>query len=311
MKKLFISILTALMLLSLSAPAFALEMSEEFYVNDSANILSPEVHEYICSENYRLYDMCKGTEVVVVTVDFLGGLNAEEYSYEVFNDWALGNPDEDNGVLLLLCPGEEKYWLMSGTGLSSALSAGKLQTVCQSYIEKPFDAGDYDKAALEGFKAVVELIDQHYGVSSGEADAYWNDVTAPDEEYYGEDAGGIDAGAIIMVVAFIIMLIVVVSFLSIGRTRTYSPAPRRTTVFRVGPTIGRTPPPRRSGGFFGSGSTTRRSSSGMGSFGGGSSSRSSSSRSSFGGGSSRSSFGGGGRRGGGGGGSRGGGAGRR
>lgn len=310
MKKLFTSILAVILAALMAAPAFALDMSEEFYVNDDANILSESTHEYICSENYRLYDMCKGAEVVVVTVDFLGGLNAEEYSYEIFNDWALGDKDEDNGVLLLLCPGEEKYWLMSGTGLSSALSAGKMQTICDNYIEKAFDQGDYDEAAMAGFKAIVELIDQHYGVSSGEAEEYWNGMTSTGEqdgEYsYSTE---ISMGTFFMIFMFIVLLVVVLGFLSIGRRRVYhNPRPGGFWIGGMGssprPPINNHRPP--SGGFFGTGSSHKPrpggffgSGSGMGSFGGGSrpSGR-------------PSSFGGGGRRGGGGG-SRGGGAGRR
>ncbi|MBQ5813650.1 MAG: TPM domain-containing protein [Clostridia bacterium] len=305
MKKLFTSILAVILAALMAAPAFALDMSEEFYVNDDANILSEATHEYICSENYRLYDMCKGAEVVVVTVDFLGGLNAEEYSYEVFNDWALGDKNEDNGVLLLLCPGEEKYWLMSGTGLSSALSAGKMQTICDNYIEKAFDQGDYDEAAMAGFKAIVQLVDQHYGVSSSEAEEYWNGMDASGDTYTTE----ISMGTFFMIFMFIVLLVVVLGFLSIGRRRVYH-NPRPGTFWIGG--MGRAPRPPSSnhwppsGGFFGSGNSRPPrpggffgSGSGMGSFGGGSrpSGR-------------PSSFGGGGRRGGGGG-SRGGGAGRR
>ena len=108
-------------LLGLLSPCIAAipEQSDAFYVCDNSNVISQSTEEYICSENYRLYDLDEGAEVVVVTVDFLDGYNAEEYSYEIFNSWALGDKEENNGVLILLCPGEEKYWLMSGAVLSS------------------------------------------------------------------------------------------------------------------------------------------------------------------------------------------------
>jgi len=302
---------------------FALEESEIFYANDAADVLTEETEYYICDENYRIYDQCMGAEVVVVTVDFLNGRNAEEYAYEVFNDWALGDPDENNGVLILLSPGEEKYWIMAGAGLTGDLPAGKLDEICADYMEAPFDSGDYDAAALDTFKAVVREVDEKYGISRAEAEAYWNGSGSTEEiGGYDDHVHSVETGIstfariFLLIILLTIVLSVSAAYRSITRPRPIGmPRPGRffwTPVFRSPRPPRTTQPPPRPGGFFGG---TGSSTGGRRSTGGGMSRGSSPSRSSF-GSRSRSSFGGsrsssrGGRIGGGGR-SRGGGGGRR
>ena len=278
-------------LLGLLSPCIAAipEQSDAFYVCDNSNVISQSTEEYICSENYRLYDLDEGAEVVVVTVDFLDGYNAEEYSYEIFNSWALGDKEENNGVLILLCPGEEKYWLMSGTGLaSSALSAAGLSKIASEYLEAPFDAGDYDKAALDTFKAVVSEIDSYYGVSQRDIEEYssggYYETGAEVRGYSSYSPFGGFGTIIAIIFGLIIISAIISSFTRPGGRGGFGGGRGggRTVIFM--------PRPGRPGGFGGFRGPR------PGGFGG-----------SFGG--SRGGFGGGRR--GGGGGSRGGGAGRR
>lgn len=238
------------LVLSLCAGAFALEPSQSFYVCDDANVISQETETYICDENYRLYDQCFGAEVVVVTVDFLDGRNSEEYAYQVFNDWALGDKDESNGVLILICPGEEKYWVTSGSGLTRELSAGTLDDILYEYMEGYFDDGDYDAAALNTFKAIVSVIDDKYGVTESQADAWYNnngDAAQPDDmqPQQSEPAGGASMDRILgFIILLVIVLVILTAIRSIGRPRryyggAYVPGPRRG--FFGG--YRRTPPP--------------------------------------------------------------------
>lgn len=286
-------------LLGLLSPCIAAipEQSDAFYVCDNSNVISQSTEEYICSENYRLYDLDEGAEVVVVTVDFLDGYNAEEYSYEIFNSWALGDKEENNGVLILLCPGEEKYWLMSGTGLaSSALSAAGLSKIASEYLEAPFDAGDYDKAALDTFKAVVSEIDSYYGVSQRDIEEYssggYYETGAEVRGYSSYSPFGGFGTIIAIIFGLIIISAIISSFTRPGGRGGFGGGRGggRTVIFM--------PRPGRPGGF--GGSRGPRPGGFGGSFGG-------SRGGGFGG--SRGGFGGGRR--GGGGGSRGGGAGRR
>ena len=87
--------------------------SSSFYVTDEAGVIAPDTEEYIVQKNAELEQLCGG-QIVVVAVDFLDGLNIEDYAYKIFADWNIGDEDKDNGILLLLAIGEENYWCMQG-----------------------------------------------------------------------------------------------------------------------------------------------------------------------------------------------------
>ena len=91
------------------------------YVGDYANVLTDETEQYIIEQSAKL-DQATGAQIVVVTVDFLDGMTAEEYAYTIFNEWGIGDAEKDNGLLLLLAIGEEDYWAMQGKGLQKESS---------------------------------------------------------------------------------------------------------------------------------------------------------------------------------------------
>ena len=83
----FLAGLIALLIALLSGTAFALEVvepTENFYVADYANVLSNTTENYIVTENDALYAQT-GAQIVVVTVDFIGSNDIEDYAYELFN----------------------------------------------------------------------------------------------------------------------------------------------------------------------------------------------------------------------------------
>ena len=75
--------------------------SETLYVTDDADILSSETERTIVREVTSLKQQCGG-EIAVVTIDYLtGGLDSEEYAYEIMNQWGVGDSEKNNGVVLL------------------------------------------------------------------------------------------------------------------------------------------------------------------------------------------------------------------
>lgn len=62
------------------------QQSTEFYVNDTANILSDETEKYIIDMNQNLESQT-GAQIVVVTVTDLEGLSVEDYSVQLFRKY--------------------------------------------------------------------------------------------------------------------------------------------------------------------------------------------------------------------------------
>ena len=83
------------MIIFMAAPtAFAgiPEKSQSFYVADYANVISQETENYIVEKNGQLENLCGG-QIVVVAVDFLDGMDIEDYAYKVFKEWQIGSSE--------------------------------------------------------------------------------------------------------------------------------------------------------------------------------------------------------------------------
>jgi uncharacterized protein len=332
--------LSALMLLFVPVSALAavdvVEPTKEFYVADYANVLSSGTEAHILELNAELYKKT-GAQIVVVTVDFLGGMEIEDYAMKLFNKWGIGDKTKNNGLLLLLAIGEDNYWAVQGRGLERSISSGTLGDILYDNLEADFAKGNYDAGVLKTFNVFHARIAAIYKmpVTSG-------GVTPVDpSKDSGSGFGFFGWFILILIIVFIVMIILA---LTSGRRRanttTYSTGPavvplppimhpwyQRPVIWFGGvPRMPRTGSPSGSSTGSSTGSTTTKSSKTSGGFfsgfgGGGSTRGGGSGRSSgFGGfsGSSRSGgfggFGGSSRGGGGfggGGSSRGGGAGRR
>ena len=335
------ALLALLVLLAVPAAALTVpEPSELFYVADYANVLDGDTIDYMVERNDLLYEQT-GAQIVVLTVDFLDGVEIEDYAYAVFNNWGIGSADKNNGVLLLLVIGEENYWAVQGKGLENTLSSGTLGDILYDYLETDFAAGDYDAGVRKTFDALYQSLERIYGSVSGSSDPNYYPGTDDYGYGYHDNYGyneshstgvGSFIGGVFLIILIVVIVIVAVSVGSWRRGRRfyrsrpfYPPIyprppmpPRRPPFGGPGPMGG--PPPRQSRPPRNNGPRPPFGGSGGGSiFGGGSSRGGGAGRSSFGGGSRSGGFGGssrgggfsGGSRSGGGGGSRGGGAGRR
>lgn len=157
-----------------------------FYAADYADVLSSETENRILSESAALEDAC-GAQIVVVTVDFTDGMDIEDYAYKLFNSWEIGSADHNDGLLILLVPGEENYWVMQGKGLESSLSSGRIQTILDTYMEPYFASEDYDNAVLKSYEQFYAAIAGIYGLSA-------DDLAAGSRNDSAEKFGGGDYG---------------------------------------------------------------------------------------------------------------------
>ena len=99
-KKLIGIIMLILYILAFYYPTFAIvSQTSQFYVNDYANVLTPQTEQYIINSNIELNNKTKA-QVVVVTVNSLEGMTIEEYATELFRKFGIGDKEKNNGVLL-------------------------------------------------------------------------------------------------------------------------------------------------------------------------------------------------------------------
>ena len=155
--------LFAVVVLALPAAA-APQVDKTTPVNDYAGILSQDTIAYVTEISSALQSTC-GAEIGVYTTEYIGNSTMEGYAYSVLNEWGLGSSDKDNGVLLLLAPGEDDYYITRGTGLESALSISTLGTILDDKLEPNWVNGDYDTGVHDTVAAIADKLCSIYGVS--------------------------------------------------------------------------------------------------------------------------------------------------
>ena len=221
--------------------------TESFYVNDFADIISAETETEMLSRAVTLNNKTTA-QVVVVTVETLGGKAAADYALELGRNWGVGNSESDNGIVILLSESEREIYIAVGYGLEGALPDSKTGRIIDRYGLEYLKTDDFSKGLSAISRAIINEVYIEYGVEPEEG--YTSIDNLPDEIYGQQSTKDISTSWVIM----LIILIIFFSFFGRGRG---------PFIFLGGPTFrGGFGGSGRSGGFGGF-------SGGGGSFGGG------------------------------------------
>ena len=187
------------------------EAETQFYVLDEAGVLDADTEAYIVSVNDSLCAQT-GAQVVVVCVHTTGLASTDEYAYELFNAWQIGDENKNNGILILLSIEEEDYWMLSGKGLEDSFSGGITKLLLNRHLEPDFAVGDYDAGVRKLFDAVVDQLEVQYAVtaepdSSVSAPAESGDSGEEEETPYRESSDSAIIGWAIIIVIVILLII--------------------------------------------------------------------------------------------------------
>ncbi len=160
-------------------------------VVDQAGLLSPAVEESLTGDLQR-HEAETSNQVVVVTLESLGGYDIADYGYQLGRHWGIGQEGKDNGVLLIVAPSERKMRIEVGYGLEGALTDATAKSIIERVIVPKFKSGDFEDGVREGVAAIL-------GVLAGEE---WSET----DETGGQDELGILE--ILIIVAFLIIFAV-------------------------------------------------------------------------------------------------------
>ena len=159
--------------------------TNEFYVNDYADVLSDATEQQILNTAVKLANETTA-QVCVLTIDSLDGEDISEYSVEVFRDWGIGNKEKDNGVLIVLSVDDREMWVTTGYGVEGTLTDTRLGQFRDTYAFPYYREDDFDEGTLQLFNAIVnELRVEEYGLS--ELENFQNIEPDYYYEYQGEE----------------------------------------------------------------------------------------------------------------------------
>ncbi len=131
------------------------------YLNDFASVLSDAEADAIAERLSRLYNET-GVEVVVVTVpsfsDFgTGDRTLEIFATNLFNTWAIGDSELNNGALLLLAVNDREVRIEVGAGYEAALD-DQVQAIIDEQMIPQFREGSYGRGLRDGTLRLADVL---------------------------------------------------------------------------------------------------------------------------------------------------------
>lgn len=184
---------------------------EAYYVNDYADVISAEDEAEILALGAAVYEAC-GADVVAVTVNFLDGLDIEEYGYQLFNKWALGQENDSNGVLLIVSVGDREIATLVGEDLENKLPSSVTGAYTDEYAIPYLADNDFSTGMLENYRALCQKVASIYGVTLNAAGQQYDAYDGDYGYYEGEGNANSWYGGISLVEIIIGIVVLVVIF---------------------------------------------------------------------------------------------------
>ena len=156
------ALFAALIVIMLNICAFAKtnipSPTDRFFINDYANVIDSETETYIF-ERGKEYNANGGPQVVVLTMESIGGEDVEDFSIETARKWGIGDKEENNGVLILLVMDSRDIRIEVGYGLEGVLNDGK----CGRFIRNATDMlsdGDYSGGIKQIYDDIIGELEE-------------------------------------------------------------------------------------------------------------------------------------------------------
>ena len=123
-------------------------------VVDQANVI-PADQEAQLSQKLIALNTQSQRQLQVVTVSSLEGYDIADYSNRLFRTWQLGDKARNDGVMLLVAPGDRRMRIEVGYGMEQIITDGFSFLVIKKVITPRFKAGDYPGGIEAGADALI------------------------------------------------------------------------------------------------------------------------------------------------------------
>lgn len=135
------------------------------FVNDFAGILSGEQTGSLENKLVSFNDSTS-TQIVVVTVNSLNGLDKYEFARLIGEKWGVGQKGKNNGAIVLVKPkqGREKgeVCIMTGYGLEGAVPDALAKRIVENEMIPSFKQGDYYTGIEKAVNTMISLTKGEY-----------------------------------------------------------------------------------------------------------------------------------------------------
>lgn len=164
-------------------------------VNDFAGIFSKEEIK-VMEDSLEAFSKKTSNQIVVVTLNDLGGMDKAQLAFEIGEQWGVGNKKFNNGIVMLIKPKNEtrgEAFIATGYGLEGALPDAACKNIIETKMIPAFKKNNYYGGVSEALSTIMPI-------AAGE-------ITY--EEYQAnQDREDMIVGFILFGIFFIVMLVV-------------------------------------------------------------------------------------------------------
>ena len=117
------------------------------YVADPEGLLSGAAKERADNMLWKLRQQT-GVEAVVAIIPSIGDYSEEDFATELFSKWGVGKSDKDNGVLVLIVPGNRAARIATGYGVEGIIPDISARKIIERSIVPHMRNNDIDGAVM-------------------------------------------------------------------------------------------------------------------------------------------------------------------
>ena len=132
---------------------------------DNAEILSAATVQKLTAD-LKAHEDRTTNQIAVLTVKSLEGESVEDFAVRVFEQWKLGQKGKDNGVLVVVAPGDRRMRIEVGYGLEGTITDATAARIIRDRMTPRFKNNDYDGGIAQGVAAIVAALDGSEPTSS-------------------------------------------------------------------------------------------------------------------------------------------------
>lgn len=124
--------------------------TSEFYINDFADVLTDEEEKIMLHNAEALEDEYEGTQIVVTTVPNTGDMEADDYSFKMYDKYKIGK--DSMGILILFSNGEgtdhRSIYVATGKGMEAYITDSRAGKFIDKYAMPYFEKEEYSDGLI-------------------------------------------------------------------------------------------------------------------------------------------------------------------
>lgn len=132
------------------------KQGQAFYVANPDAILPDSSVAWLNDCAARLEDATR-VQLCVVALESIGGSEAFDFAYELFQRWGLGHEGQNTGVLMLFVLDSHDIRIMTGVGIEGVLTDAQCSKIVHDDMIPAFRAGAYGDGLCLGALRIYEI----------------------------------------------------------------------------------------------------------------------------------------------------------